>query len=80
MGIETGKQSVEDLKHAKERLQIIASTIFREYIMKSRVITNKQVQLMLKLGQNLTIDYIVPLYIRIRATVIVTWEMLIEFL
>lgn len=42
--------------------------------------TNKNVQALIKLGKNFTIDYLVPLYISIRATLIVTWEMLIEFL
>lgn len=42
--------------------------------------TNDKVQGLIKMGQNYSVEYLVPLYINIKATLIVTWEILIEFL
>lgn len=41
--------------------------------MKSRLMTNQNVQALIKRGKDFTIEYLVPLYISIRATLIVTW-------
>lgn len=70
----------EDLQHSRQRLQAIVESIYREYILKSRLVTNKTSQALLATGKNYTVQYVVPLYISLKATLLVSKEMMIEFL
>lgn len=80
LNVKKSNSSPEDLKHMRERLQILFQALFREYVLKSRLMTHEKVQALIKMGRNYSVEYLVPLYINIKATLIVTWEMLIEFL
>lgn len=80
VGVKSDQRNPEDLKHVRERIMKIAEIVYKEHFLRSRVMTNQNVKALIKMGRNFTIDYLIPLYINIRATLIVTWEMLIEFL
>ena len=49
-------------------------------MLKNRIIVSKRVQALIQAGRNINIEYLVPLYINLKATLIVTKEMFIEFL
>lgn len=54
--------------------------IFREHILRYRIVNNPQVQKLIEMGRNFSVEYIVPLYISLKATILVTKEMVLEFL
>lgn len=70
--IEKSEGSSEDLKHARQRLQSIVVALYKDYVLKSRLVDNRVSQSLIKTGKRYTVSYVIPMYINIRATLIVS--------
>lgn len=45
-----------------------------------RIVNNPQVQKLIEMGRKFSVEYIVPMHISLKATILVTKEMVLEFL
>lgn len=71
-GVPKEKRTPETIEHARERLQIIFQTFFTEFVLKNRLISHKNVQALILSGKRLNVQYIVPIYLSLKASLLVT--------
>lgn len=75
MKINRDSESERSLKIAKQRIHTIVLTFYQSYLLK-----NQRIEQLVRLGSEYSAKYVVPMYISLKATLIVAKEMLIEFL
>lgn len=72
VGVPEDKRGPQDMHHLRQRLVAIYQVVLSEYIMKSKLMTNKKTQALIKMGRQLSAEHLMPMYIRVKAVLLVS--------
>lgn len=71
-GVPKDKRTPETIEYVRERVQVIMQTFFTEFVLKNKLICHKNIQSLILRGKRLNVQYIVPIYLSLKATLLVT--------